>query len=61
MLLFIKSELYYKEVNTGVVIIGVIHNKPANSTTKIILSDNIANNIIVVVARVVLDNANKRV
>ena len=52
MLLFIKFELYYKEVNTGVVIIGVIYNKPANLTTKIILSNNIANNIIVVIAAI---------
>jgi len=49
-LLFIKSKLRYKEVNIGVVIVGVIYNKPANSTTKIILSNDIANNVIVVVA-----------
>jgi len=52
MLLFIKSKLCYKEVNTGVIIIGVIHNKPANSTTKIILSNDIANNIMVVIAAI---------
>ena len=49
-LLFIKSKLRYKEVNIGVVIVGVIYNKPANSTTKIMLSNDIANNVIVVVA-----------
>jgi len=49
-LLFIKSEFYYKEVNTGIIIVGVIYNEPANSTTKIILSNDIANNIMVVVA-----------
>jgi hypothetical protein len=52
ILLFIKSKLCYKEVNTGVIIIGVIHNKLANSTIKIILSNNIANNIIVVIAAI---------
>ena len=45
-----KSKLYYKEVNIGVIIINIIHNKPANLITKIILSNNIANNIIVVIA-----------
>jgi len=52
ILLFIKSKFYYKEVNTGVVIVGVIYNKPANSTTKIILSNDIANNVVVVVATI---------
>ena len=52
ILLFIKSKLYCKEVNIGVVIIGVIYNEPANLTTKIILSNNITNNIIVVVAAI---------
>jgi len=52
MLLFIKSKLYREEVNAGVVIIGVIHNKPANSTTKIILSNSIANNVVVVIAAI---------
>jgi len=49
-LLFIESELRCEEVNAGVIIIGVIHNEPANSTTKIILSNNIANNVMVVIA-----------
>jgi len=49
-LLFIESELRYQEVNTGIVIVSVIHNEPANSTTKIVLSNNIANNVIVVIA-----------
>jgi len=52
MLLFIKSELRYEEVNAGVVIIGVIYNELANSTTKIILSNNIANNVMVVIAAI---------
>ena len=52
ILLFIKSELCCKKVNTGVVIIGIIYNKPANLTTKIILSNDIANNIIVVIAAI---------
>ena len=52
ILLFIKSELYYEEVNIGVIIVGVIHNKLANSTTKIILSNGIANNIMVVIAAI---------
>jgi len=52
ILLFIKSELFCKEVNTGVIIIGIIYNKLANSTTKIILSNNIANNVIVVIAAI---------
>ena len=51
-LLFIKYKLYYKEVNIGVVIIGVIYNKLANLTTKIILSNDIANNVIVVIAAI---------
>ena len=51
-MLFIKSELYYKEVDIGVVIIGIIYNEPANLTTKIILSNNIANNVIVVIAAI---------
>jgi len=46
-LLFIKSKLYYKKVN-----IGVIYNKLANLTTKIMLSNNIANNVIVVIAAI---------
>jgi len=50
MLLFIKSKLYYKEVNIGIIIIGVIYNKPANLITKIILSNNIANNVVVIIA-----------
>ena len=49
-LLFIKSEFYYKKVNTGVVIIGIIYNKLANLTTKIILNNDITNNIIIVIA-----------
>jgi len=51
-LLFIKSKLYRKEVNTGIIIVGVIYNKLANSTTKIILSNSIANNIVVVIAAI---------
>ena len=51
-MLFIKSELYYKEVNIGVVIIGVIYNELANLTTKIILSNDIANNVMVVIAAI---------
>jgi len=51
-LLFIKSKLYYKEVNTGIVIVGVIYNKPANSITKIILNNDIANNVMVVIAAI---------
>ena len=51
-LLFIKSELRCKEVNAGVVIMGVIHDEPANSTTKIILSNDIANNVVVVIAAI---------
>jgi len=31
---------------------GVIYNKPANSTTKIILSNGIANNVVVVIAAI---------
>ena len=52
ILLFIKSKLYYKKVNIGVIIIGIIYNKPANLTTKIILSNNITNNVIVVIAAI---------
>ena len=52
ILLFIKSKLCCKEVNTGIIIIGVIYNKLANLTTKIILSNNIANNIIVIIAAI---------
>jgi len=51
-LLFIESELRCEEVNAGVVIVGVIHNEPANSTTKIILSNNITNNVMVVIAAI---------
>ena len=50
ILLFIKSKLCYKEVNTDIIIISVIYNKLTNLTTKIILSNNIANNIVVVIA-----------
>ena len=50
ILFFIKSELCCKKVNIGVIIIGIIYNKPANLTTKIIFSNDIANNIIVVIA-----------
>ena len=49
-LFFIKSKLYCKEVNIGIVIVSVIYNKPANLTTKIILSNNIVNNVVVVIA-----------
>jgi len=52
MLLFIKFKFYYKKVNIGIVIVGVIYNKPANSITKIILSNDIANNIIIVIAAI---------
>ena len=52
ILLFIESKLCYKKVNAGVIIIGIIHNKPANLITKIILSNDIANNIIVVIAAI---------
>ena len=52
MLLFIKSKLYYKEVNIGIIIIGIIYNKTANLTTKIILSNNITNNVVVVIAAI---------
>ena len=52
ILLFIEFKLYCKEVNAGVVIIGVIYNKLANLTTKIILSNNIANNVMVVIAAI---------
>ena len=50
ILLFIKSKLCCKEVNADIIIISVIYNKLANLTTKIILSNNIANNIVVVIA-----------
>jgi len=50
MLLFIKSKLYYKKFNISIIIMGVIYNKLANLTIKIILSNNIANNVIVVIA-----------
>jgi len=49
ILLFIKSKLYYKEINAGVIITSIIYNKIANLTTKIIFSNNITNNIIVVI------------
>jgi len=52
MLLFIKFKLYREEVNIGIVIIGIIYNKLANLTTKIILSNGIANNIMVVIAAI---------
>jgi len=52
MLLFIKSKLYCKEVNIGIIIIGIIYNKPANLTTKIVLSNSITNNVIVVIAAI---------
>jgi len=52
MLLFIEFKLYCEEVNVGVVIIGVIYNKLANLTTKIILSNGIANNVMVVIAAI---------
>jgi len=52
ILLFIKSKLCYKEVNADIIIIGVIYNKLANSTTKIILNNNIANNVMVVIAAI---------
>jgi len=44
--------LYYKEVNANIIIVGVIYNKLANSTTKIILSNNVPNNIMVVIAAI---------
>ena len=52
ILLFIESKLRCKKVNVGVVIIDIIYNEPANSTTKIIFSNDIANNIIVVIAAI---------
>ena len=52
ILLFIKSRFYYKEVNISVIIIGIIYNKLANLSTKIILSNDIANNIIVVIVAI---------
>ena len=52
MLLFIKSKLYYKKINISIIIMGVIYNKLANSTTKIILSNNVPNNIMVVIAAI---------
>ena len=50
ILLFIKSKLCCKEVNIDIIIISIIHDKPANLTTKIILNNNIANNVVVVIA-----------
>ena len=44
MLLFIKFKLYCKNININIIIIGIIYNKTANSTTKIIFSNNIVNN-----------------
>ena len=52
MLLFIKSKLRCKKVNASVIIVGVIHNEPVNSTTKIKLSNDIVNDIIVVIAAI---------
>jgi len=52
MLLFIKFKFHYKKINAGVIIISVIYNKPANLTTKIILSNSIANNIVIVIAAI---------
>jgi len=52
ILLFIKSKLHCKEVNTSIIIIGVIHDEPANLTIKIILSNNIANNVMIVIAAI---------
>jgi len=51
-LLFIKSKLCCKEVNASIIIISIIHDKPANLITKIILSNDIANNIVVVIAAI---------
>ena len=51
-LLFIKSKLYHEEVNAGVIIVGIIYNKLANLTTKIILSNGITNNVVVVIAAI---------
>jgi len=50
ILLFIKSKLYYKEVNINIIIIGIIYNKLTNLATKIIFSNDIANNVIVIIA-----------
>ena len=52
ILLFIESELYCKEINAGIIIISVIYNKLANLITKIIFSNNIANNVVVVIAAI---------
>ena len=52
ILLFIKSKLHCKEVNVGIIIINIIYNKPVNLTTKIIFSNNIANNVVVVIAAI---------
>jgi len=52
ILLFIKFKLYCKKVNINIIIIGVIYNKPANLAIKIILSNNIANNIIVIIVAI---------
>jgi len=57
-LLFIKSNLRYKEVNIGIVIIGIIYNKLANSTTKIILS---ITDLILVVVRLLRRDINRLV
>jgi len=50
MLFFFKFKFYYKKINISIIIIGVIYNKLANLTIKIILSNSITNNIIVVIA-----------
>ena len=52
ILLFTKSEFHYKEVNISIIIVGIIYNKPANLITKIILSNHIANNVVVIIATI---------
>jgi len=44
ILFFIKFKLYCKNININIIIIGIIYNKLANLTTKIIFSNDIANN-----------------
>ena len=50
MLLFIESELCCKEVNAGIIIMSIIYDELVNLTIKIILSNDIVNNVMVVIA-----------
>ena len=49
-LLTVKSKFNYKVINSCIVIISVIHNKPANLISKAIFKYNTANSISIVKA-----------